>query len=125
MCIQSFFLSVKGGIILSNNNGFTLLEVLIAMSIIFMLMTTIIPITSLLERERTVLSERRMFSSKLHDELQPFLWNDLQLPSSHSDVINLINVTFSFTYEGQYIKGCVNWENARKKSETICLYGLR
>lgn len=90
-----------------------------------MLMTTMIPIISLLEQERTVLSERRTFSAKLHDELQAFLWNDLQLPSSYLVEIDLIDVTFSFTYEEQFIKGCVNWENARKKSETICLYGLR
>lgn len=90
-----------------------------------MLMTTIIPMTSLLEQERTVLSERRVLSAKLHDELQPFLWNDLQIPSSYSEKSELIDVTFSFTYEGQYIKGCVDWENARKKDETICLYGYR
>lgn len=90
-----------------------------------MLITTILPITSLLEKERIVLSERRMLSSKLHDELQPLLWNDLQLPLNYSEVIHSIDVTLNFAHEGQYIKGCVNWENARQKSETICLYGLR
>ncbi len=125
MNIQLSFLLVKGGIILSNSRGFTLLEVLVASSIVFTLLTTIIPIASLLEQERVVERERLTFSARLHDELQSFLWNDLQLPLSYSDVIHLIDVTFNFTHEGEYIKGCVNWENARKKSETICLYGLR
>lgn len=88
-----------------------------------MLMTTIIPIGSLIERERTVLSEKRTFSAKLHDELQLYLWNERSLPSSYSKTFDSIDVTFNFTNEGKYMKGCVEWENARKKPETICLYG--
>jgi len=115
----------KGGIELLNSRGFTLLEVLIASSIILMLISIIVPITSLLEQERTVLKERRAFSARLHDELQPFLWNDLELPISYSSVNNLVDITFRFTHESEYIKGCVSWENAREKNETICLYGFR
>ena len=77
-----------------NSRGFTLLEVLIASSIIMMLISIIVPITSLLEQERTVLNERRAFSARLHDELQPFLWNDLELPISYSSVNNLVDITF-------------------------------
>lgn len=125
MSIQLSFHLGKGGIILSNIKGFYLLEVLVASSIIFMLIATTIPIATLLERERIVLSERRIFSARLHDELQPFLWHDIELPIRYSDVIHVVDVTFNFTREGEYIKGCVHWENARKKSETICLYGFK
>lgn len=110
---------------LLNNNGFTLIEVLIGSSIIFMLITTILPIGSLLEQEKTVLSQRRILSAKLHDELQPFLWEGLQVPVTYSNVVGLLDVTFNFSYDGEYIKGCVNWENARGKNETICLYGYQ
>lgn len=123
--MQLSFHLVKGGIMLSNNRGFTLLEVLVASIIVFTLIVTIVPISSLLEQERAVLSERRTFSARLHDDLQPFLWNERQVPISYTDIINLIEVTFHFTHEGEYIKGCVNWENARNKKETICLYGLK
>lgn len=125
MNMRLFFLLVKGGTILLNNRGFTLLEVLVASSIVLMLITTILPISSLLEQERVVLSERRALASKLHDALQPFLWNDQHLPFNYSDKINEVDVTFYFVYEGDDVKGCVNWENARDKIETICLYGFR
>lgn len=125
MTIQLFFRLVKGGIILPRINGFTLIEVLIAASIIFLLISTILPISFLIEQERTVLSERRVLTAKLHDELQPFLWSNLEIPSSYSKRFDLIDVTLNFTYEEQYIKGCADWENARKKSERICLYGYQ
>lgn len=108
-----------------NNDGFSLIEVLIATSIIFMLLTTIIPLASLLEQERTVLGQRRTLSAMLHDELQPFLWGKSQIPATYSEMNGLLEIRFKFVYEGEYVKGCVNWENARKKNETICLYGYQ
>lgn len=110
---------------LLNNRGFTLVEVIVASSMLVMIMMTILPISSLIEREKAVLSERRILSSKLHDELQPFLWNDQPLPARYSSKFNLIDVYFRFTFDGDYVKGCASWENARGKSETICLYGYR
>lgn len=123
--MQLSFPLVKGGTALLNNKGFTILEAIVASSIILMLITTILPISSLLERERAVLSERRELGSILHDRLQPVLWNDLDLPFGYAETIHAVDVTFHFTYDGEYVKGCGTWENARGKSETICLYGFR
>src|SRR5690625_4694086 len=78
------FRLAKGGTMLLNNKGFSLVEVIVASSMIMMIIMTILPIGSLLERERAVLSERRTINLKLHDELQPFLWDDQQLPFSYS-----------------------------------------
>lgn len=108
-----------------NNKGFTLIEVLVATSIIFMLLTTILPISLLLEKERIVLSERRMLAAHLHDELQQYLWNDLDLPKYYSTIVNQIEVSYNFAIEERLIKGCVTWENARKTDETICFYGYK
>lgn len=108
---------------LSNNKGFTIVEVLVAASMILTLMTVVIPISVLLEKERTVLSDRRTFMNQLHDELQPYLWNDLTLPVSYSAFIDQTEVKFDFMKEKHVIKGCATWENARRKREKICLYG--
>lgn len=110
---------------LSKNNGFSVVEVLVSASVILMLMTTIIPVTSLLEKERTVLGDRRIFVNRLHDELQPFLWSDLSFPATYLILINQTDVTFNFTRKENYVKGCATWENARKKRETFCLYGYK
>ena len=110
---------------LLNSRGFTLVEVILASSMIMVIIMTIVPMGSLLEREKAVLSERRILSLKLHDELQPFLWNDQPLPARYSSKFNLIDVHFRFTFDGDYVKGCVSWKNARGKSETICLYGYK
>lgn len=123
--MQLSFLLVKGGIILLNDKGFTLLEVIVASTIIMMVVTTIIPISSLLEQQKMILSERRAHSSMLHDELQAILWNNEQLPQRFTNKIQFIDVNFYFTAEGEYVKGCAKWKNAKGKSETICLYGYR
>src|SRR5690625_5779561 len=101
MSMRLFFLLVKGGIMLLNSKGFTLVEVILASSMIMVIIMTIVPMGSLLEREKAVLSERRILSLKLHDELQPFLWNDQPLPARYSSKFNFIDVHFHFTFDGE------------------------
>lgn len=115
----------KRGAILQNNKGFTLIEVLIASSIIVMIATTIVPIASLLLHEREVLSDRRIITSRLHDELQRFLWEErIAPPSTFTKSIRSTPVRFYFSYEEELIKGCVEWENVKKNNEALCLYGI-
>lgn len=111
---------------LSNNRGFTLIEVLVAFSLIMMLVTTFIPISSIIEKHTSILSDRRVISSKLHDELQKQLWEKKSL-SSESVIIkvNKKAVTFFFTNENELIKGCAKWENVKNQNEKFCLYGSR
>lgn len=118
-----FSLLERGDTMLSNSRGFTFIEILIAANLIFMVVTTIVPIASLLEKERTILNNRRVFIMRLHDELQPYLWENASLPATYQRLINQTNVTFNFIHEEKLMKGCATWENARETTETICLHG--
>lgn len=110
---------------LSKSDGFSLTEVLIASGILMMVITTLVPITTLLNTEKAVLSDRRTIANQLHDQLQPFLWDDsANPPTVLTETIQLKLITYEFTMEHEFIKGCARWENAKKVKETICLYGL-
>lgn len=111
---------------LKNNKGMTLIEVLIASSIIIMLISTIIPISTLLLKERNVLNERQIFIAYLHDELQTVLFEEEGvLPQKSQKEVKQRMVTLSFVRDDQLIKGCIQWENVKKIKEKHCLYGKR
>jgi len=89
------------------------------------IITTIVPIISVLLTEQRVLSDRRVISSALHDELQVYLWeNSRKIPDTFKKEINKKEATFHFTHESDFVKGCVNWENGKQNKETFCVYGL-
>ena len=108
---------------MQGNKGFTLIEVLVALSILISTVSVIIPITSLLYKEKQILSDRRAIAFHLHDEMQPFLWEGLP-PSVYNDRLQNKEVTFQFTTENEFIKGCASWENVKNTEETFCLYGM-
>lgn len=115
----------KGGFILSKSDGFSLTEVLIASGILMVVITTLVPIITLLNTEKSILSDRRIIVNQLHDQLQPFLWDDsVNPPSFFTETIQYKLVTYNFTMRNEFIKGCVSWENAKKIKESICLYGI-
>lgn len=110
---------------LLNNKGFTLVEVLVAFSLIMLLVTTFVPISTLLQQQTVIFSDRRIMSSKLHDELQVILWDKKAFSSeTFTKQVNDKNAIFRFTREDDLIKGCVKWDNINNKKEEICLYGL-
>lgn len=110
---------------LKNNEGFTLIEVLISFSILFMVATTIIPLFSIIEKERTQLNVRLELSNRLHDEIQPYLWENGQhhFPIQYTRTMDKISVAFLFTMEQNLIKGCVEWRNVHNEAEAVCLFG--
>ncbi|WP_176330238.1 type II secretion system protein [Oceanobacillus rekensis] len=109
------------------DNGFTLIEVLVAASILFMTVSTFLPIILILDAEQKVLSDRRHLTHMLHDELQYFIWNPSteKLPSQFTETVHTIPAKFEFSIEKQLIKGCVEWNNAKNRKEEICLYGIQ
>src|SRR5699024_8165736 len=110
---------------LKNNKAFTLIEVLVGSSILFIIIITIVPLNSLLESERNLLRDRYDYTNKLHDELQSFIWEDKKIPVTYERRINKNTVCFEFSKESrELIKGRVNWQNVRSKNEEICVYGF-
>ncbi|MEC2158425.1 prepilin-type N-terminal cleavage/methylation domain-containing protein [Virgibacillus halodenitrificans] len=109
---------------MKKNNGFTLVEVIISASILMTVVTTIFPLLHIITTEKIILSDRRTIVDRLHDEMQPFLLVSKKTPYESVKNINQKLVTFTFVLERNYIKGCVVWENAKKKKESHCLYGL-
>lgn len=109
---------------MKNDKGFTLIEALVAMSIIMMLMATIIPIDIFIKQERRTLYERRIIVAYLHDTLQHIVWNHDDL-NSNVRLVNGKHVTVHYTNEMGLIKGCATWENAKQQKETKCLYGYK
>lgn len=107
---------------MKNSKGFTLIEVLVAMSIILMLVATIVPINTFIQMEKKVLHDRRVILFTLHDELQDAIWQD-EIKQNKQLTINHQTVEFNFSLKNKLIKGCASWKNEKQKEETVCLYG--
>lgn len=109
------------------DSGFTLIEVLVAASILFMTVSTFLPIILILDAEQKILSDRRNLVYMLHDELQHYIWkpNSSKLPSQFTETVHAIPAQFEFSIEKQLLKGCVEWNNAKNRKEKICLYGIQ
>lgn len=112
---------------LKNNNGFTLIETIVAASLLFTTILIIIPISSLITNERVVLEDRYNYTSLLHLELQAFINNKHKaLPSEFEQHINNKIITFKINKDNNnLIKGCITWKNARNEQERMCLYGYQ
>lgn len=106
-------------------NGFIWIETLISLHIVLVLMTTAVPIYTSIQKEKEVLKDRSIYSLYLFNELQEVLHDESgAFNQRYEQVIDKRNIVFNFKMEGEYVKGCATWENAKKKSETRCLYGL-
>lgn len=107
-----------------NSEGFSLIEVLIAKSILLILLATFIPIYTTITFERAVLKNRVAITSALHDDLQPIIWNQANRSSNTKHIGTQQSVSFVFEEEQQYVKGCASWVNLQEREEVVCLYGL-
>lgn len=110
---------------LQKNDGFTVIEVFIAASIFFSTVLIFVPILNNIENEKIILSDRRMIINTLQENFQYYLWETgYELPEESLEIINGISTQFQFQKVDEYIKGCVNWKNAKQRNEEFCLYGL-
>jgi len=109
---------------LSNSKGFSMIEALVAASLLMMIITTLIPLTNLLLKEREALQQKRAIINELHHDMQPFLWDkQLDLPHRLLKTVYGSEAKFRFTAEGNLLKGCATWDNANDRPNRFCLYG--
>ncbi|TMN20960.1 type II secretion system protein [Lentibacillus cibarius] len=110
---------------MKNNKGFTLIETIVATSLVMMVIVSLIPAVNILSKERMSLQQKRSISNELHSELQSYVWTDRhpRLPVHFVKEIKGVRAVFSFTAERELLKGCVTWTNAQKREEKLCLYG--
>jgi competence protein ComGF len=111
-------------VILKNDKGFTFTEALVSLAVLMIISTSIIPLSSFVIQEKKALSQKRIITYKLHDELQSFLYNDLS-PFSLEETIESAEVIFTFKEtEDQFIQACAAYKNIMNRKEEVCLYGL-
>ncbi|WP_430785288.1 type II secretion system protein [Virgibacillus flavescens] len=110
---------------MKNNNGFSLIEVLVAFGIVIMLIVTVFPITIQITKEQRKLSEQITFTEILYGELQQHIKNsDLVIPIDYNKTMLNHDLYFHFEQENGLLKGCVNWRNVKQKQEKSCLFGF-
>lgn len=108
-----------------NNQGFIWVETLVSLNVILLVMTTIIPIYTTIQKEKQVIKEGSLIEMQLFNELHIVL-NDSPIPEeSFTKQVENREVTYQFFTKEEYIKGCATWKNAKGKSEERCLYGIR
>jgi len=109
---------------LTNSNGFSMIEALVAASLLMMIITNLIPLTSLILNERESLQQKQNISSELHNQLQDFLWEEqTSLPHRLLKTVDGTEAEFRFTTKGNLLKGCATWKNANERNGQFCLYG--
>ena len=111
---------------MKNSKGFTLIEALTSMSIVFMLIIIILPINHILKTERVKLYDKRTIGFYLHDELLQQLDKKSNMETEPYTVsINKRDVLITFTKKEHLLKGCAIWENVKQQNEQFCLYGYK
>lgn len=107
-----------------NCKGFIWIETLVSLNIILIVMTTIVPIYTTVQKEKSVIEERSLTSLQLFNELQIVLNDPHISEQSFTKQIAKRVVNFNFTTDKDYVKGCATWKNAKGKNEERCLYGI-
>jgi len=105
------------------NKGFTLVEVIIAASILFSFVSLITPILSHIFKEQLLLRNQLENIHLLHDELLLVIREEVDFPLTFSKSKNGNDLHFTFTKENSFIKGCVSWD-VFEDEEVLCLYGI-
>ncbi|MFD1018734.1 prepilin-type N-terminal cleavage/methylation domain-containing protein [Thalassobacillus hwangdonensis] len=103
------------------SNGFTLLEVLFAFSILTFTILTTVPVLTKVQLENEALKEERVALSVLHDQWIAYIYGDYKVAEEEIHAPFPINITFD--HENELVKACATWENRKSEQENYCIYG--
>src|SRR5699024_198560 len=121
--IKLFFHVALERSMLRKKDGLSLIENLVAISIIMMLVGTILPVYQLTHKEEKNLEEKLLVQSRLHDILRKE-HQIKRLPTVFHETVNHKKVDIKVTQEEEWQKGCASWKNEKKRTEEVCLYAL-
>ncbi|MYL33489.1 hypothetical protein GLW08_09350 [Pontibacillus yanchengensis] len=108
---------------LQNDKGYLAITGLYAFSIYIFVMLFLLPSLLTIHKEQLQFEENRMMMHLLHSELQYVIWDSTTIfPTSYSKIHEQNHIFFTFKQETNLIKGCVKWENKRKKESQECFY---
>ncbi|MFG6148532.1 type II secretion system protein [Halobacillus sp. B23F22_1] len=101
-----------------NNNGFTLVEVISAFSVLMIAALLITPLLMEMRTAQHSLSVKRIALVTLQNKL-----HDYSTHSSIEDVNESIDeVYYTFNVYPDYREGCAEWKNMQNEEEKECLY---
>lgn len=106
-----------------NDKGFSLLETIFSLSLFLLIMLYFIPASITIRVEEAILETRREMLNELDNYLQEALTNTDSIHPMVEQKIKQTPAIFTFSYEDEYLKGCVEWTNLRNEKEVKCLYG--
>lgn len=107
---------------LRNDNGFTLIEVLVATSLLFLTLSFILPSFVILHSERQSLYREIEIVQQLEQKLHDASLESERIPFQISEEISGRFITYIFTIDDQLIKGCAHWETEKTDETSMCLY---
>src|SRR5699024_6722996 len=118
-----FSLSVKVVFILYllNNKGTSMIQTLIAFTIIIMLVMTITPSVVIIKKEQNVLKQRFKNMHLLHD----ILIKELNEEVSDNKISKDLNLKYTINYQDELVQVCGNWINIKNIRENRCYYGKK
>ncbi|WP_369293396.1 type II secretion system protein [Alkalihalophilus pseudofirmus] len=117
MPIQSF--SGKGGCIIENSSGFTLMEVILALSLLSVCTLAILPASLVVYNERLTLQQENLAGEQLRESIQNYL-TGVETPTAPL----WMTVEEMRSTSGEY-EVCVAYTGANKRRYHRCLYAKK
>ncbi len=104
------------------SKGFTLVETLVAVSILFISLAIVVPSFVLIQKERNELYTELTIIDSLRSELMHLDHQNTTFPAKFSGTMNEKELVYHLSTTNQFVKGCVTWENNHFNEKNFCLY---
>lgn len=111
-----------GSILLFHNEkGISLIQTIIAFSVVVLLVMTLVPSIILIKREQAVLQTRLVAAHQIHDVLV----EELALATKEQRTKQTDLITYTINYYEDQVKVCGQWKNPKQIEEIRCYYGKK